>query len=195
MRIVQPVRISEMADLRHTAARIQDAKRAALDGRSSPWPDHLDQDFAVLESAADANPYVRLDLDYLRDRSRANRSFAYVITYQTFIAPPRNASELPSYPPELMSVVKLGDGGREAGRSAGRASGSIICRIVRSYWDEGNAYDPVLHGVTIPGNDSYISRKIADRLGGWDMRLHGDVWHRSLLDSISVDALLELMEP
>jgi hypothetical protein len=60
----------------------------------------------------------------------------YVVTYDTFISPPRGASGRPLGEPELLSVVKFGDGGRAEGRSAGAASGSIISRTVRSYWDE-----------------------------------------------------------
>ena len=149
----------------------------------------------MIEQRSDANPYVRLDLGYLRDRSGANRSFAYVVTYDTFVAPTRDASGGPSGEPRLVSVVKLGDGGREDGRSAGRASGSIICRTVRSYWEEGNTYRPILQGVAIPGNDTRISQKIAKRLGSWEARLQGDVWHGQLLDLLSVDELLQMMEP
>jgi hypothetical protein len=90
--------------------------------------------------------------------------------------------------------VKLGDGGREDGRSAGVASGSIISRAVRSYWEEANIYSAVLQGVVIPGNDTSISRKIANEVGGWELRVIGDVWDIALLDRLSVDDLLKLME-
>ena len=195
MRIVQSVSLHDFADLMTAASRIQDAKRASIDGRASPWPDSLDEEFATLEERAAFNPYVRLDLDYLRDRGSSNRSFAYVVTYDTFVAPPRDDSGGASGEPELVSVVKLGDGGREDGRSAGKASGSIICRTVRSYWDEPNLYRTVLRGVAIPGNDRNISAKIAKHLGGWDVRVRGDVWHAQLLDELSVDDLLQMMDP
>ncbi len=151
-------------------------------------------EFAKLEKRSVAIPYVALDLEYLRDTSPGNRSFGYVITYDTFITPQRDTSGRPAGEPEFVSVVKLGDGGREDGRSPGKASGSIISRIVRSYWEEENTYDAVLQGVIIPGNDTNISRKIARELGGWEPRIRGDVWQIRLLDRLSVDELLKLME-
>src|SRR2546423_11856122 len=105
---------------------IQDAKRAALQGKPSRWPDDMEAKFAQLEAHATDNPYVALDLEYLLDPSPDNRSFAYVVTYDTFVAPPGDASGAPVGEAELVSVAKLGDGGRGEGRSAGAASGSII---------------------------------------------------------------------
>jgi hypothetical protein len=94
----------------------------------------------------------------------------------------------------LRSVVKLGDGGREQGRSAGQASGSIISRVVRSYWNEGNAYRSVLQGVAIPGDDSAVSLKVARKIGSSPLKMNGDVWDIRLLQLISVEQLLRLME-
>jgi hypothetical protein len=51
----------------------------------------------------------------------------------------------------------------------------------------------VLRGVVIHGNDSRISRKIATRVGGWGLRVRGDLWQAALLDRMSVSELLELM--
>jgi hypothetical protein len=152
----------------------------------------MDTEFAQLEARSDIW-CVALDLEYLRDRNGTNRGFAYVVTYDTFIAPPRDPSGAPTREPELRSVVKLGDGGQEGGRSAGSASGSIISRIVRSYWDEPNAYGAVLQGVVIPGNDRNISRKVSRAVGGWELRVIGDVWDITLLHRLSVGDLLKLM--
>jgi hypothetical protein len=195
VRIVQPVPLQDFADLMKAASRIQDAKRASIYGRPSQWPDGLEKEFATLEARGSSNPYIRLDLEYLRERSPSNRSFAYVVTYDTFVAPPRDDAGHPRGEPELFSVVKLGDGGRADGRSAGTASGSIICRTIRSYWAEPNVYRAVLRGVTIPGNDRNISAKVVKHLHGWDARVGGDVWHADLLDKLSVDDLLQMMDP
>ena len=173
---------------------IQDAKRAAIQGKPSRWPDRLEAEFGQLEARAESNPYVALDLEYLRDPTSANRSFAYVVTYDTFISPPRDAAGAPLGKPKLISVVKLGDGGRAEGRSAGAASGSIISRTVRSYWDEPNTYKGVLRGVVIPGNDTRVSAKLAAKVGGRELCVRGDVWLVELLERVSVDELLALME-
>jgi hypothetical protein len=53
----------------------------------------------------------------------------------------------------------------------------------------------MLQGVVIPGNDTGVSRKIAKELGGWELRVTGDLWRLALLDRLSVDALLALMQP
>lgn len=154
----------------------------------------MTEEFAKLEERSVGIPYAALDLEYLRDTSRGNRSFGYVITYDTFIGPPRDALGRSAGEPRFVSVVKLGDGGREDGRSAGAASGSIISRAVRSYWEEANIYSAVLQGVVIPGNDTGISLKIAKEVGGWELRIRGDVWHIGLLDRLSVEELLKLLE-
>lgn len=155
----------------------------------------MEREFSKLEELSAGNPYAVLDLEYLRDSAVGNRSFAYVITYDTFICPARGASGAPAAgEPELVSVVKLGDGGREQGRSAGAASGSIISRTVRSYWEEENCYNAVLQGVVIPGNDTGISRKIAMKLGGSELQVRGDVWRIELLDRLPVGELLQFME-
>jgi hypothetical protein len=172
---------------------IQDAKRDAINGKPSRWPDRLQGEFARLERRAKNNRYAALDLEYLRDPSHANRSFAYVVTYDTFSTPPRDASGAPAGEPELVSVVKLGDGGQAEGRSAGAASGSIISRTVRSYWDEPNTYNAVLQGVVIPGNDRRISARIAERLGGRSLCVRGDMWRIELLERVSVRDILMLM--
>ncbi|MBA2360051.1 MAG: hypothetical protein H0V79_03765 [Actinobacteria bacterium] len=194
MRTIHAVPVREFADLKWFTSKIQDAKRAAIEGQPSRWPDRLPEEFAKLEEASVQNPYAALDIEYLRDRSYSNRSFAYVNTYDTFVSPGRDASGCPAGEPAFVSVVKLGDGGREDGRSAGKASGSIISRTVRSYWEEENVYSAVLHGVVIPGNDSNISSKIANELGGWELRIKGDLWHAGLLDRLKVEELLQLME-
>jgi hypothetical protein len=53
----------------------------------------------------------------------------------------------------------------------------------------------VLQGVVIPGNDGRISDKIATRLGGRELQIRGDVRSVQLLDRLSVEELLEMMEP
>ena len=153
----------------------------------------MEAEFAQLEARAKSNPYVALDLEYLREPSRANRSFAYVVTYETFISPRRGASGAPVGAPELVSVLKLGDGGRGDGRSAGAASGSIISRTVRSYWNDPNTYSAVLQGVVIPGNDTQVSSKLTARLGGRELCVSGDMWRVELLEQLSVEELLTLM--
>ena len=115
------------------------------------------------------------------------------MTYDTFVAPPRNASGKPDGLPQLRSVLKLGDGGQERGYGAGRASGSVISRVVRSYWEAPNTYSGVLQGVVIPGSDRNISNKIASSVGGRDLQIKGDVWDRALLKRLSVNDLLELL--
>lgn len=193
MRTVLPVPVRELAHLKKVTSAIQDAKRAAIAGKPARWPDRMAAEFAKLEEGS-VNPYVALDLEYLRDTSLGNRSFGYVITYDTFFAPPRDALGGPDGEPAFASVLKLGDGGRDDGRSAGVASGSIISRIVRSYWEEENTYNAVLRGVVTPGNDANISRRIAKEVGGWELRINGDVWHVGLLDVVSVEELLALLE-
>jgi hypothetical protein len=183
-----------MAALKELTSAIQDQERAALAGNPSRWPDRLEGEFKKLEERSAGNPYAALDLEYLRDRQPANRSFAYVITYDTFVSPLRDDSGRPDGEPRLYSVVKLGDGGRAEGRSAGVASGSIISRTVRSCWEEENRYNAVLQGVVIPGSDARISQKIAARLGGRDLQIRGDVWRGELLKRLSVNELLALME-
>ena len=79
-------------DLRKPASAIQDEKRRTINGGPSRWPDRLGEAFAALEKAAAAIPYAALDLEYLRDPSLENRSFAYVISYDTFVVPRREAS-------------------------------------------------------------------------------------------------------
>jgi hypothetical protein len=191
-----PVPVRQFADLGKPASTIQDEKRRAINGEPSRWPDRLGEAFAALEQAAGAIPYVALDLEYLLDPCLRNRSFAYVVSYDTFVVPRREASGAPaSGGPILTSVVKLGDGGRESGRSSGKASGSIIARIVRSYWEEANVYNAVLQGVVTPGNDTNVSRKVISHLGGGALRVRGDVWRAELLDHLKVDGLLRLMEP
>jgi hypothetical protein len=187
------VEVAELADLQPLTSAIQDAKRRAIQGKSSRWPHQMEREFAPLEAASASNPYAALDLKYLRDEGHANRSFAYVLTYDRFMSPRRDASGGPEGEPELLSLVKFGDGGRDDGLGAGAASGSIISRMVR-YWIEGNVYRPVLHGVVIPGNDTGVSRKLAAKLGDWGLRVRGDEWRRELLDRLSVEELLALME-
>jgi cytidylate kinase len=94
----------------------------------------------------------------------------------------------------LWLVVKLGDGGQETGYGKGVASGSIISRIVYSYWNSPNMYRTMLRGVVTPGNDRDISKKIAKAVGGWELRVRGDVWDNALLERLSVQELLEMME-
>lgn len=194
MKTVVPTPLGELADLMPLTSAIQDAKRAAIQGKPSRWPNRLEAEFGQLEARAKGNPYVALDLEYLRDTTSANRSFAYVVTYDTFISPPRDAAGAPIDKPKLASVVKLGDGGRADGRSAGAASGSIISRTVRSYWNEPNTYNGVLRGVVIPGNDTRVSAKLAAKVGGRALCVRGDVWLIELLERVSVDELLALME-
>jgi hypothetical protein len=194
VRTIHPVPLQDLAGLRVLTSAIQDAKRAALAGKPSRWPDRLESEFKKLEELSAGNPYAALDLKYLRDRQPVNRRFAYVVTYDNFICPSRDASGGPDGEPELVSVVKLGDGGRAEGRSAGTASGSIISRTVRSYWEEENHYNAVLQGVVIPGCDVRVSRKIAVKLGGRELQVRGDVWRGELLTRLSVDELLALME-
>jgi hypothetical protein len=93
----------------------------------------------------------------------------------------------------LRSALKLGDGGQETGYGAGKASGSIISRVVRSYWNDQNMYRGELLGVVIPGNDRNVSKKIADRVG-WDLRIRGDVWDVELLKYLTVNDLLALLD-
>ena len=194
MTTVHPVSLEDLAGLKELTSAIQDAKRAALAGKPSRWPDRLESEFKKLEEISAGNPYAALDLEYLRDRQPANRSFAYVITYDGFISPPRDESGGPDGEPSLVSVVKLGDGGRAEGRSAGTASGSIISRTVRSYWEEENRYNAVLQGVVVPGSDVRVSHKIAGKLGGRELQVRGDVWRGELINRLSVDELLALME-
>lgn len=194
MRTVFPMSLGEFADLMSLTSAIQDAKRKAVQGKPSRWPDRLEAEFAQLEARASDNPYVALDLEYLRDPTPANRSFAYVVTYDTFVSPPRDVAGAPVGKPKFISVVKLGDGGREEGYGAGAASGSIISRTVRSYWHEPNAYNGVLRGVVIPGNDTRVSAKLAAKVGGRELCVRGDVWLVELLDRVPVDELLALME-
>ena len=194
MKTIVSVALGELADLMPLTSAIQDAKRAAIQGKPSRWPDRMEVEFGRLEARAKDNPYVALDLQYLRDRSSANRSFAYVVTYGAFVGPPRDATGAPIGKPKFVSVVKLGDGGRAEGRSAGAASGSIISRTVRSYWEEPNTYSGVLHGVVIPGNDTRVSAKLAAKLGSRRLCVRGDTWGIELLQRLSVEELLALME-
>jgi hypothetical protein len=194
VRAIHAVPLRDLAHLKELTSAIQDAKRDAIVGKPSRWPDRLEAEFSKLEGLSEGNPYAVLDLEYLRDRQPGNRSFAYVITYDTFICPSRDASDGPDREPELVSVVKLGDGGRAEGRSAGVASGSIISRTVRSYWEEENRYNAVLQGVAIPGSDTRISQKIAREIGGRELQIKGDVWRLELFDRLSVEELLILME-
>jgi hypothetical protein len=195
VKTIAPVALGELADLMPLTSAIQDAKRAAIRGKRSRWPHQMEAEFAQLEARSESSPYVALDLEYLRDPNPANRSFAYVVTYDTFVSPPRGASGRPVGEPELLSVVKLGDGGRAKGRSAGAASGSIISRTVRSYWDDPNTYSSVLQGVVIPGDDTSISAKLTTKLGGRELSVRGDMWRLELLERLSVEELLALMEP
>ncbi len=192
MKTIVPTPLGEFADLMPLTSAIQDAKRAAIQGKPSRWPDRLEAEFAQLETYAKNNPYVALDIGYLRDPSPANRSFAYVVTYDIFISPPRDVAGAPVGKPKLVSVVKLGDGGRAEGRSAGAASGSIVSRVSR-YWNELSTYRGVLQGVVIPGNDTRISSKLAAALGGRDLCIRGDTWRLELLERVSVEELLALM--
>jgi hypothetical protein len=194
VRTVSQTSLGELADLMPLTSVIQDAKRKAVRGKPSRWPDRLEAEFGQLEARAKDNPYVALDLEYLRDPTHANRSFAYVVTYDTFLSPPRDAAGAPVGKPEFTSVVKLGDGGRTEGYGGGAASGSIISRTVRSYWHESNAYNGVLRGVVIPGNDKRVSAKLAAKVGGRELCVRGDVWLFELLNRVSVDELLALME-
>jgi hypothetical protein len=194
VKTIVPVELAKLAGLMPLTSAIQDAKRAAIQGKPSRWPDRMEAEFAQLEARAKNNPYVALDLQYLRDPSSANRSFAYVVTYGTFVSPPHDASGAPIGKPEFVSVVKLGDGGRAEGRSAGAASGSIISRTVRSYWEEPNTYNGVLQGVVIPGNDTRVSATIAGKLGSRELCVRGDTWRIELLERLAVEELLALME-
>lgn len=195
VKTIHPVPVRELVDLKRLTSTIQDAKRGAINGKASRWPDRMETEFAELEKLSSGIPYGALDLEYLRDQEHSNRSFGYVITYDTFLSPRSNSLGRPVGEPKLVSALKLGDGGRTDGRSAGKASGSIISRTVRSYWEEENKYNAVLHGVVIPGDDTRISDKIAKRLGGWELRIMGDMWSVELLDRLSVAELLEMMEP
>ena len=123
---VDQVPLSDLAALRVTTSRIQNEKRKALARKPSRWPDRLGSEFGELKQFSLESSYAALDLEYLDDRSGRNRSFGYVVTYETFLPPPRNALGKPDGEPELRSVVKLGDGGQERGYGAGVASGSII---------------------------------------------------------------------
>ena len=89
--------------------------------------------------------------------------------------------------------MKLGDGGQEVGYGAGKASGSIISRVVRSYWNDPNMYRGELLGVVVPGNDKNVSGKIAKRVPS-DLQIRGDVWDVELLRYLTVDDLLTLLE-
>jgi len=170
VRTIRPIPLAEFAHLEPVTSKIQNGKRNAIRGLPSRWPDEMEPEFAELAAAAKRNPYVKLDLSYLRNRAPGNRAFAYVVSYDTFVFPSRDADGNPNGKPVLRSVVKLGDGGREQGRSAGQASGSIISRVVRSYWNEGNAYRSVLQGVAIPGDDSAVSLKVARKIGSSSLR-------------------------
>jgi hypothetical protein len=161
VKTIVPTPLGELAELMQLTSTIQDAKRAAIQGKPYRWPDHMEREFAQLEARAKESPYVALDLEYLRDPSPANRSFAYVVTYDTFISPPRDPAGAPVGAPELVSVVKLGDGGRAEGRGAGAASGSIVSRTVRSYWDEPNTYRGVLQGV-VGGSEHHVPVGVDD---------------------------------
>jgi hypothetical protein len=194
VKTIAPIPLGQVADLMPLTSAIQDAKRAAIHGKPSRWPDRMEAELAQLEARAESNPYVALDLEYLRDANPANRSFAYVVTYDTFISPARDALGAPVGEPKLVSVVKLGDGGRGECRSAGAASGSIVSRTVRSYWDEPNTYSAVLHGVVVPGNDTRVSAKIGAKLGGRELCVRGDMWRIELLELLSVEELLAFME-
>jgi hypothetical protein len=190
---VHPVRLGELASLRALTSKIQDEKRKALSGTPSRWPDRLTAEFSALEEHSLEIPYAALDLQYLRDTRERNRPFGYVVTYDTFVAPPRNTFGKPDGEPQLRSVVKLGDGGQERGYGAGRASGSVISRVVWSYWEAPNTYSGVLQGVVIPGRDRNISNKIASSVGGRELQIKGDVWDQALLKRLPVDELLELL--
>lgn len=179
--------------MQKVTSKIQDEKRKSILRKPTRWPDCLEDEFAKLEEWAKDNPYAALDLEYLRDRSDSNRPFASVVTFRTFIAPERDASGEPDGVPVLRSALKLGDGGQEAGYGAGKASGSIISRVVRSYWNDPNMYRGELLGVVLPGNDRNVSSKIADRVG-WDLRIRGDVWDVELLKQLTVADLLTLLE-
>jgi len=174
----------------------QDQKRNFIAGNASKWPNRLRDEFAKLEEWAADSPYAALDLEYLRDISDSNRSrsFGYVVTYDTFIAPERDAAGRPAGIPELRSAVKLGDGGQETGYGRGKASGSIISRVVRSYWNDPNMYGGVLRGVVVPGDDRNISKKIAKVVGGLELKVRGDVWDIALLERLGVQDLLEMMK-
>jgi len=192
VKTIVPTSLAELADLMPMTSAIQDAKRAAIQGKPSRWPDRMEAEFAQLEARAKKSPYVALDLEYLRDPSPANRSFAYVLSYDIFISPPRDGAGAPVGKPELVSVVKLGDGGRAEGRSAGAASGSIVSRVVR-YWVELSIYRGMLQGVVIPGNDTRVSAKLAEALRGRELCIRGDTWRSELLEHLSVEELLGLM--
>jgi hypothetical protein len=191
--VIQPVPVASLVPLKKLTSLIQDEKRKAILGKPSRWPNSLGHEFSALERLSADSAYGALDLEYLRDESLRNRSFGYVIAYETFLMPQRDGSGQPVGLPELVAAVKLGDGGREDGYSAGKASGSIISRIVRSYWEDENVYCAELQGVVMPGADTAISNKVAKRLGGWQLRLRGDVWRRELLDHLSVEELLDML--
>ena len=193
VRKIHPVPLGELAPMQKITSKIQDQKRNFINGKPSRWPDRMEDEFAKLEEWA-ADPYAALDLEYLRDISDSNRSFGYVVTYETFLAPERDASGGPEGIPTLRTVVKVGDGGQESGYSVGKTSGSIISRVVRSYWNDPNMYSGVLQGVVIPGNDRNISKKIGQRVGGSELQIRGDVWDIRLLDHLSIDDLLRLLE-
>jgi len=194
VRRIYPVPLGELAPMQKITSKIQDEKRNFIAGKASKWPNRLRDEFAKLEEWAADSPYAALDLEYLRDISHRNRSFGYVVTYDTFIAPERDASGRPVGIPELCSAVKLGDGGQETGYGGGKASGSIISRVVRSYWNDPNMYGGVLRGVVVPGDDRNISKKIAKRVGGRGLQIRGDVWDIRLLDHLAADDLLTLLE-
>ena len=193
VRKIHGVPLRELAPMQKVTSKIQDEKRNAIVGKPTRWPDRLEDEFAKLEEWANDNPYASLDLEYLRDRSDNNRCFGYVVTFRTFIAPDRDASGEPEGVPVLRSALKLGDGGQEAGYGAGKASGSIISRVVRSYWNDPNMYGGELLGVVMPGNDRNVSRRIAKQVG-WDLRIRGDVWDVELLKHLTVADLLTLLE-
>src|SRR5262245_41168342 len=107
MRTVLSVPLQDLAGLKELTSAIQDEKREALAGKPSRWPDMLESEFKKLVELSAGNPYAELDLEYLRDRRPSNRSFAYVITYDTFVSPRRDGSGGPDGEPRLCSVVKL----------------------------------------------------------------------------------------
>jgi hypothetical protein len=48
--------------------------------------------------------------------------------------------------------------------------------------------------VVIPGNDARVSAKLATRLGGRELCVRGDMRRIELLERVSVEELLALME-
>jgi hypothetical protein len=61
VKTIIPMPLSELADLMPLTSAIQDAKRAAIQGKPSGWPDHMGPEFAQLEARAKNSPYVALD--------------------------------------------------------------------------------------------------------------------------------------